>query len=151
MAASASLSPPNNPFGVHIKDLVPLDQSNYMKWSHLFVVVLEIYDLHHHLDYSIPVPSSSISDSSDKPIPNRAYLTWHRLDRLIPTWINATINTGLLPLLYDASSAAEAWSTLKSHFLQQTTARELQLKLQLQTLKKGDLCIDSYMTKIQEI
>ncbi|CAI9099794.1 OLC1v1036669C1 [Oldenlandia corymbosa var. corymbosa] len=152
MAASTSISPPHNPFGVHIKDLVPvtLDQTNYMKWSHLFLPVLEIYDLHPHLDTSIPIPSTTIPDSSDKLVPNPAYNHWRHLDRLILTWINATIATDLLPLLYDASFAAEAWNTLKSHFLQQTTARELQLKLQLQTLKKGDLSIDKFMTKIQE-
>nr|XP_016463203.1 PREDICTED: uncharacterized protein LOC107786269 isoform X2 [Nicotiana tabacum] len=39
---------------------------------------------------------------------------------------------------------------LKIHFLHQSTTREMQYKYSLQTFKKGDLSIDSYIEKIHE-
>nr|XP_016489332.1 PREDICTED: uncharacterized protein LOC107809250 [Nicotiana tabacum] len=114
--------PPNNPYSVHIKDLVPvcLDNSNYMKWSHLFLPVLDIYELQHHIDGSSTAPPSIITDSTGNNIPI-------------------------------SNSAHAAWAILKSHFVNITTAREMQIKYQLQSLKKGDLSIDAYMGKIKEL
>lgn len=61
------------------------------------------------------------------------------------------VSHDLLPLLYAADSAHAAWAILKSHFVNITTAREMQIKYQLQSLKKGDLSIDAYMGKIKEL
>ncbi|KAK4413588.1 hypothetical protein Salat_2771500 [Sesamum alatum] len=146
-------SPPTNPFGVHIKDLVPvsLDQTNYMKWNHLVLPVLEIYDLQDHIDGSSKSPSPTSHDSNNKEIPTPKFLKWRRIDRLILTWLNATIHLDLLPLLFKCTSAHEAWTTLKSHFLDITAARELHYKYQLQSIKKGDLSITTYMTKLKDV
>ncbi|XP_070032722.1 uncharacterized protein [Nicotiana tomentosiformis] len=54
-------------------------------------------------------------------------------------------HSDLIPLLYHCSTVVDAWTTLKIHFLHQSTAREMQYKHQLHTIKKGDL------SKIQEL
>nr|XP_016464848.1 PREDICTED: uncharacterized protein LOC107787745 [Nicotiana tabacum] len=50
-----------------------------------------------------------------------------------------------------SSDVADAWITLKNYFFHQSTAREMQYKHQLHTIKKEDLSTDAYMSKIQEL
>lgn len=53
--------------------------------------------------------------------------------------------------IYAVDSAPATWAILKRYFVNTTTAREMQIKYQLQSLKKGDLFIDAYMGKIKEL
>lgn len=46
-------------------------------------------------------------------------------------------------------TAREIWSVLEDLFQSQSKARVLQLKLQLQTTKKGDLSVDDYFLKMR--
>lgn len=92
MATTSSFSA--NPFLVNITDYVSekLDMTNYLTWSYLFKPVLDIYNLSNHIKPSPTIPPKTLvaadgKSSSDNP----GYLAWHKIDRLILSWINATI------------------------------------------------------------
>lgn len=46
-------------------------------------------------------------------------------------------------------TSAEMWQTLETNFANQSLARVIQYKLQLQTLKKGALRMREYINKIK--
>lgn len=101
-----SPSPPNNPFSIDIKDLAPIviSDDTFQQWRHLFEPILYIYGIHDHIELS---GSSSANTTSSSSISNVSS-DWLRIDKLIPTWINATFHPDLLPLLYGVSSAFAA-------------------------------------------
>ncbi|PNX72371.1 hypothetical protein L195_g028261, partial [Trifolium pratense] len=82
---------------------------------------------------------------------NPEFLIWQRYDRLVLTWINATVTKDLIPLLYNCNLASTAWTTLHNHFLDQSLAKELDLKLKLHNLQKGSLSIETYCKHFKEI
>ena len=119
--------------------------TNYLTWSYLFRPVVDIYDLNDH----ISSPPHFLPDDDDDSNPK--YPFWRKVDRLILSWINATVKHEVLPLLYYSKSAFEAWTALSNHFLDKSTAQEMQLKLVLDQLRKNELSIDAYCQKFKEL
>ena len=73
--------------------------------------------------------------------PNPAYISWVRL-AACPT---KSVHTKVIGL----STSQDVWIALEKHFSSKSRARLLQLKLQLQTIKKGALLICEYLQKIK--
>lgn len=67
------------------------------------------------------------------------------------SWINATLSLEILESIFNSSSstARETWLAVEKRFLDQASSRHLQLKLQLQTFKKGSQSMNVYLQKMK--
>ncbi|TXG65649.1 hypothetical protein EZV62_006924 [Acer yangbiense] len=78
---------------------------------------------------------------------NNAFLDWEQQDQILLCWILSSISQDLLPQLVGAAASCEAWNVIDRLFSLQLKANMMQLKLQLQTLKKGTSSISEYLMK----
>ncbi|KAL5865304.1 hypothetical protein ACOSQ3_002818 [Xanthoceras sorbifolium] len=82
---------------------------------------------------------------------NKEYKLWRRSDKLLLCWLYSTIHPSLLGEVTSWVTSQEAWSVLKNLFSQQSMAKVLQLKPELQNMNKGNLKVSEFMLKIKAI
>ncbi|KAK2981326.1 hypothetical protein RJ640_020196 [Escallonia rubra] len=114
-----------------------LDANNYILWKSQFLPVLISHDLLDYIDGIFPCPPQYVSDSDGQAIVNPTYTAWARTDQSLLSWINATLTKDILQEVHELTSSRDVWLTLDRRFLDQSIAKELQLKLQLQSIQKG--------------
>ena len=82
---------------------------------------------------------------------NLEYVTWIRIGQAIIVWLLRLIIETMLSHVVICTSSQQVWSTLTSLFSSNLKARLLQLRFQLQMLKKGSMTIHDYFLKIRGI
>ncbi|KAL5748355.1 hypothetical protein ACOSP7_025385 [Xanthoceras sorbifolium] len=82
---------------------------------------------------------------------NPEFSAWKRFDQFLLGWLLSTISEGLIGQVTECLTSLEAWRTLESMFSQQSMTKVLQLKQQLQGLKKGSSSINDYILKVKGI
>ncbi|KAK2969476.1 hypothetical protein RJ640_022190 [Escallonia rubra] len=87
------------------------------------------------IDSIVTIPSSPFSSS----------VTHH--DR----FTTATLTKDVLQEVHELTSSRDVWLILELRFLDQSTAKELQLKLQLQSLKKGHQSMAQYLRTLKSL
>ncbi|XP_008224448.1 PREDICTED: uncharacterized protein LOC103331900 [Prunus mume] len=133
----------------HIATLIPvkLNRDNYLLWKSLFTPILQNADLYGLLDGSDQCPPQFLPTLESNP----AYPTWVARDRTCKIWLHAAISESVLPYTVGCSSAQSLWDNLEKRFSAITRSHILQLKGQLQTLKKGSDPMMLYLEKIKAL
>ncbi|KAK0601129.1 hypothetical protein LWI29_021446 [Acer saccharum] len=126
---------------------VKLDHNNYLLWRQQIQAAIKGNRLSSFIDSTISAPNHKNLDGSV----SETYLAWEQQDQMLLCWILSSISQELLPELVGCSTASEAWRTLEQLFTSQSRANVMQLKLQLQTLKKGGLSMTEYIMKKKSI
>ncbi len=85
-------------------------------------------------------------DPTDAPV--RA---WVKKARQAIHYISITVSDSMIGHIQDAETPKEVWDTLSNLFETSTKARKLQLKQQLNEVKKGSLSINDYVLKIRAL
>ncbi|KAF5180065.1 Copia-like polyprotein/retrotransposon, partial [Thalictrum thalictroides] len=70
---------------------------------------------------------------------------------MLLSWIRATLTQPVLGQVASLSTSREVWHSLEASFASQNQARVLQLRLQLQTIKKGSLTMTEYVDQVRSI
>ena len=76
---------------------------------------------------------------------------WNQGARKVTYWLSVSIQDTMIGHIQDATSPKEAWDRLLSFDTTNTKARKLQLKNELNTVKKENLSINDYTLKIKSI
>ena len=131
---------------------VKLDNNNFLLWHQQIESAIIGYQLDKFIEIhpSIPPKFLSSSDEISGNI-NSAFLDWYRQDRLLLSWILSSVSESVLGEAVGCKTSSEAWHAILNFFASQTLAREMQLKTQLQNLKKGSLTMTEYLSKIKNI
>ena len=95
-------------------------------------------------------PPKFIRDKEDKLVQNPEFLTFQRQDSLICAWMMSSIGATILPQLIGVKTAHEVWSTIKVNFSTQSSARIMNHRRQLHSIKKGDLTMKEYLIKVKK-
>ena len=66
-------------------------------------------------------------------------------------WLSMSVTDGMMGYLQSAATPAVAWKSLSKLNEENTKVRKLQLKTELNTVKRGNLCINDYALKITGI
>ncbi|KAH6823664.1 hypothetical protein C2S53_004231 [Perilla frutescens var. hirtella] len=90
-----------------------------------------------------------VKGKSDDLILNPEYILWHRQDQLLSSWLQSTLCENMHTFIVGLEISKEVWETLEINFASQTRAKVMQHKLQLQTLKKGNLSMREYLNQIK--
>ena len=81
----------------------------------------------------------------------KAFKDWNQGARKVMYWLSVSIHDSMIGHIQDASSPKQAWDSLVSMDTTNTKARKLQLKDELNTVKKENLSINDYTLKIKSI
>jgi gag-polypeptide of LTR copia-type len=104
-----------------------------------------------YIDGTVP-PLATLSAFSDGVIPmNPTFQQWHRQDQLILAWLFNSISPSILAQVINCETSAHLWQQLHQLHTSQSLARVLELKLQLQTSKKGGSTCRQYLQHMQSI
>ncbi|KAH6827086.1 hypothetical protein C2S53_004692 [Perilla frutescens var. hirtella] len=128
-----------------------LDDMNYMLWKQQVLTTIEDFGLEKFL---ISEPKSApaafiLGSSKDDIIVNPAYDTWRRQEKSITSWLLAYMTESVLIGVVGLAHTSDIWDTLESNFSSQSRARLMQLKFQLQTLKKESSSMNDYLNKVK--
>ena len=84
-------------------------------------------------------------------IDNPEYISWMRQDRLICSWLMGSMNEDTVTQMIGCNTTREIWLTLEQTYFSSNTTKIMQLKGQLQNLKKGNQSIRDYTTKVKNL
>lgn len=115
-----------------------LDDGNYLIWKQQVMATIEGFALKKFLYGGTPIPDKFVPGTSlDEVVLNSEYIHWRRQDQLITSWLLSSMTESVLVGAVGLVSSKEIWETLESNYASQSGAKLMQLKFQLQTLKKG--------------
>lgn len=80
---------------------------------------------------------------------NPIYTTWQRQDQALISWLLSSMIKSIMGTMISCSSSFEVLIALERCFASQTKAITIQLKMHLQTFKKGSLLITEYHSKMK--
>ncbi|KAH6766963.1 hypothetical protein C2S52_017946 [Perilla frutescens var. hirtella] len=101
--------------------ITKLDDSNYLLWKQQILATIEGFGLEKFLEE----------------------------DQLITSWLLLSITESVLVGIVGLTTSREIWETVESNYASQSRAKLMQIKFQLQTLKKGGLSMKEYLNKIK--
>ncbi|KAH6776917.1 hypothetical protein C2S51_008229 [Perilla frutescens var. frutescens] len=130
---------------------IKLDDTNYLLWKQQVMAVIEGFGLEKFLVGEESPPKKFIpGTSSDDVIENPEYVSWCKQDRLIVSWLLSSTSESVLVGRVGLTRAREIWETIESNYANQSKAKLMQLKFQLQTLKKGNMSMKDYLNKVKQ-
>ncbi|KAL5756776.1 hypothetical protein ACOSP7_021207 [Xanthoceras sorbifolium] len=151
-----SLQPPLIAKSMNFNLPIKLNSDNYIYWKALVLPVIRAFKHEDFITGARLCPNkfieSTASNGVDKElIINPAFLEWRRFDQFLLGWLLTTVSESLIGQVVECMSALEAWRALESLFSQQSLTKVLQLKQQLQSLKKGSSTISEHFLKVKSI
>lgn len=132
---------------------VKLNKNNYAIWRQQVAVILRGSGLLGHVDGTSQMPSP-IPNSQGKFIKNAQGLDhedWIQQDSMLMGWLMTSMTEEVLPKVCVCTTSADMWSTLAKVFASTSQVRTLQLRLTLQTTKKGDKSMEDYISQMVQI
>uniref|UniRef100_A0A2N9GCI3 Integrase catalytic domain-containing protein n=1 Tax=Fagus sylvatica TaxID=28930 RepID=A0A2N9GCI3_FAGSY len=129
-----------------------LDSSNYMIWKLQITAVLDAYSMLEHLDGSIPKPNQFLTTETGIQAVNPDFLVWNKKDKALLTLLYSTCSSSVLAMVIGKSSSQEVWNTLEERFTSTARSNVLNLKLELQSIKKtGNETVSTYLQRIKTV
>ena len=130
---------------------IKLDYTNYKPWKHQLITILEVYLLIEHIDGTTLKPSPFVLDATRNPtlVVNLDFQAWNIKDKALLSLINSTLTPQVFSLVVGITSSKGAWNTFEQRFTSTSRANILNLKLELQSLKKGSDYVNSFLQKIK--
>ena len=130
---------------------IKLDCVNYIVWKLQLTTTLEAYSMIDHIDGLVPKSSQYLVDADGNftTRANPSFLSWKKRDKALLTLIYSTLSPLVLVMVVGLNSAQEVWNTLEQRFTSTTRANVLNLKLELQSVKKGNDSINAYMQRVK--
>lgn len=134
-----------------------LSRTNYSFWKYQVLSNVANHDLEEHLIRLLPQPTQFIQVRSVDPSSssvlvkktNPEYLIWKKIDRMLICWLIASISEDIFPIVSKCHTTTEIWNSLENEFLNASKTRMLHVKNLLQTTKKGNFNVESYVSKMK--
>ena len=128
---------------------IKLDSMNYMLWKLQISAILDAYSMIEHLDGSTQQPRQFVINEDGVQVLNPAFLIWRKKDKALLTLLLSTLSSPVLAMVVGTTTAQEVWNRLEEKFTCTAQANVLNLKLELQGIKKGNESINSYLQRIK--
>uniref|UniRef100_A0A2N9H552 Retrotransposon Copia-like N-terminal domain-containing protein n=1 Tax=Fagus sylvatica TaxID=28930 RepID=A0A2N9H552_FAGSY len=128
-----------------------LDSTNYMIWKLQISAILDAYSVIDHLDGSTPQPRQVLVSETGIQQVNPAFLIWQKRDKALLSLLYSTLSSPVLAMVVGLSTSQEVWDKLEERFTCTARANVLNLKLELQSIKKGNESVSSYLQRIKTV
>ncbi|KAL6333768.1 hypothetical protein AAG906_028954 [Vitis piasezkii] len=124
---------------------VKLDRTNYIMWKSQIDNVVFANGFEDFIDGSSICPDKELSSG----LINPAFVAWRRQDRTILSWLYSSLTPAIMAQIIGHNSSHSAWNALEKTFSSSSRARIMQLRLELQSTKKGSLSMIDYIMKVK--
>ncbi|KAL5805177.1 hypothetical protein ACOSQ3_031977 [Xanthoceras sorbifolium] len=133
---------------------IKLDHTNYNYWRMQVLPAIRAFDLEDFVLNCTRCPEkfveSSIEGSAQTvQVISEEFLLWKKTDQLIVCWLFSTLNESIFGQVTHCTTSFEVWNTLELLFSQQSKARILQIKTEMNATRKGALSINEYVLKMK--
>ncbi|KAJ9692772.1 hypothetical protein PVL29_011723 [Vitis rotundifolia] len=137
---------------------IKLDRNNFLIWRNQMLNVVIASGFDDILDgtrpcppHFLPDPNSTSATTFKSPVVNPEYITWQRQNRLVMSWIYSSLTESMMTQIMSYNTAHEIWKSLRQSFASASRAHIMELRLHLQTIRKGGLSMLDYMLRIRNI
>jgi len=124
---------------------IKLDRTNYIMWRSQIDNVVFANGFDDFIDETSICPEKALSLG----VLNPAFIAWRRQDRTILSWIYSSLTPAIMAQIIGHNSSHSVWNALEKTFSSSSRARIIQLKLKLQSTKKGSLAMIDYIMKVK--
>ena len=131
---------------------IKLDHTNYLMWKFQITGILDAYSLLDHLEDSTPCPPKFLLDeigclTSEA---NPLFLQWKTRDKALFSFISSTLSPSAISLVMGQTSASGIWRVIKNRYTSISRSSVVNLKRELNNIKKGNESVTSFLQKIKE-
>ncbi|KAK6135566.1 hypothetical protein DH2020_030674 [Rehmannia glutinosa] len=130
---------------------IKLGDNNYLIWKQQVWAAVNGYGLEGFLTGESTKPEKYTESTSGNKtrVINPAYVLWNRQDQLLVSWLLSSLSENVLISTVGLTTAKDIWDGLQTEFATRNTAKVMQFRLQLQTMKKGNTPMKDYLNKIK--
>ncbi|KAL5737759.1 hypothetical protein ACOSP7_030520 [Xanthoceras sorbifolium] len=132
---------------------VKLTRDNFVHWRAQILLAIRALSLEEYINGGRLCPNKfveiSATDGTTESIINEDFVAWCKTDQLLLYWLMSTISEGLIGEVTDCQSSLEFWRIIETLFSRESFAKVLQLKQQLQSVRKGSSTISEFILKIK--
>ncbi|PRQ57531.1 putative gag-polypeptide of LTR copia-type [Rosa chinensis] len=130
---------------------VKLTENNFVKWSYQFQSVLDGNDIFGFFDGTSPSPPQYVFTEEEGVTTEvtQAYKIWKKTDKALLSLLIATLDDDTMEIIVGCKSSRQAWLSLQERFSTVSRANIMQLKTDLQTIKKGADSIERYLLRVK--
>lgn len=130
--------------------LLKLDRNNYAFWRAQVLPTIRAHGFEEFIATTAMPPAPFLpSQSGAPPRANPEYSVWIRRDQFLLSWFLASIGDSMFGHVVRCNTARDVWLTLERLFMSQSKTRTMQLRMALQTTRKGSMSIEDYFLKMR--
>lgn len=134
---------------------IKLTGDNYVVWKARLLPFLRASRLISIVDGTSPCPPSQISTTGPDGVvqveSNPTYEDWCTRDQIALGWILSTTTDAIVGQLTNFVTSTDAWRFLAASYAAHNSARATHLRMQLQTLRKGNQTVTEFLQQITTI
>ncbi|KAL5830952.1 hypothetical protein ACOSQ4_016306 [Xanthoceras sorbifolium] len=132
---------------------VKLTRDNYIHWRAQILPAIRALALEDFINGSRLCSAKYVVVSSAEGVResviNEDFEAWCRADQLLLCWLMSTISESLIGEVTDCLSSLEFWRVIETLFSRESLAKVLQVKQQLQSVRKGSSSISEFILKVK--
>jgi hypothetical protein len=131
---------------------IKLDHSNYLMWKFQIIGILDAYSLLDHLEDPTPCPSKFLFShpGTETQEVNPLYTQWRARDKALFALISSTLSPSAISLVMGQTSASGIWKILVNRYTSVSRSNIVNLKRELNNIKKNSDSVTEYLHKIKE-
>jgi hypothetical protein len=132
---------------------IKLDHSNYLMWKFQITGILDSYSLLDHLEDPTPcLPKFLFSHlETETQEVNPLYTQWRARDKALFSLISSTLSPSTISLVMGQTSASGIWKILGNRYTFVSRSNIVNLKWELNSIKKNSDSVTDYLHKIKEV
>ncbi|KAG8493478.1 hypothetical protein CXB51_010891 [Gossypium anomalum] len=132
-------------------DTIKLADHNFLLWKHHLLLILEGYGLEGFVLGTVPSPSPFIVGSDGQQHENLAFLVHKKQDKFLASWLLSTVTDDILAHVTTAKTSFDIWTTIERRFSAKSTIKVLSMRHALYSLKKANLSVKEYVSKVKHL
>lgn len=136
---------PNLPLStmVHMVN-IKLTSTNYLLWHAQIHPLLASQQFLPLVDGSSLAPPATVTSTNGQPAPNPEFITWTSRDQILKLFLVSTLTEESMSVVIGCNTSRDVWLALSNAYSHGSKARELSIKDDLLSAKKGSKSVAEY-------
>ena len=126
---------------------VKLDHTNYLMWKFQITGILDAYSLLDHLEDPTSCPPKFVLETQEV---NPLHLQWKARDKTLFSLLSSTLSPSAKSLVMGQTTASGIWKVILNRYTSISRSSIVNLKRELNSIKKNSDSVTQYLQKIKE-
>ncbi|KAI4373768.1 hypothetical protein MLD38_011851 [Melastoma candidum] len=129
--------------------MIKLDENNYPVWKGQVLAAITASGLEDFIfGFSVPPPKFLNVGETE---PNPEYKIWQRSDKVVMSLLFSSLSSEILSQVVCCLTSHEVWETLRTRYESPSTTRVINLRNQMQQLKKEGRTMQVYLNMLKSL